>query len=251
MNKLTIILIFILGYVNCGYCQLKSAEINYKVRVERKLDTSTTRKKELNKILDLVYEEVNFIEMVLKVNNGKTSFNIIEAMDIDDNKKKFFRQRAIGLAGLSSTFFADLNNSNIIRVREFDGRNYNITSTFDHFNWKLTKESKIINKRLCYKAITIKSFKSYKGNIVDVPIFAWYTPEIPLQIGPKNYFGLPGLVLEVKEGSKTYYVTNILLNPENKVVIDIPKKGEVVTEDEYANIISGATQNWIDSNSNN
>jgi GLPGLI family protein len=33
----------------------------------------------------------------------------------------------------------------------------------------------------------------------DVTITAWYTPEIPNQ-GPENYWGLPGLILEINDG---------------------------------------------------
>jgi GLPGLI family protein len=27
---------------------------------------------------------------------------------------------------------------------------------------------------------------------------AWYTPQIPVSNGPRNYHGLPGLIMEVK-----------------------------------------------------
>ena len=35
---------------------------------------------------------------------------------------------------------------------------------------------------------------------IKEPIYAWFTPEIPLPVGPTYFCGLPGLVIELVSG---------------------------------------------------
>ena len=67
-------------------------------------------------------------------------------------------------------------------------------------------------------------------------IAAWYTPEIPVSQGPDNYWGLPGLILEVNDGTTTILCTKVVLNPENDVKIKVPSKGKEVSRKELAEI---------------
>jgi GLPGLI family protein len=47
----------------------------------------------------------------------------------------------------------------------------------------------------------------------DVTITAWYT-EIPVNQGPENYWGLPGLILEINDGKTVILCSKIVLNPK-------------------------------------
>lgn len=53
---------------------------------------------------------------------------------------------------------------------------------------------------------------------------AWYTPEIPVNQGPENYWGLPGLILEINDGTTTILCSKIVLNAKEKVEIKPSKK---------------------------
>ena len=64
-------------------------------------------------------------------------------------------------------------------------------------------------------------------------VTAWYTPQIPVSQGPGEYWGLPGLILEVNAGTTTVLCTEITLNPNEKVTIKKPSKGKKVTRDEF------------------
>ena len=48
----------------------------------------------------------------------------------------------------------------------------------------------------------------------EITISAWYTPQIPVSAGPGNYHGLPGLILEVNDGSETVICSKIVINPK-------------------------------------
>ena len=69
-------------------------------------------------------------------------------------------------------------------------------------------------------------------------ITAWYAPEIPVSQGPGNYWGLPGLILEVNDGRTAILCTKIVLNPAEKTVIKEPSKGKKVSQKEYDKIVA-------------
>lgn len=66
---------------------------------------------------------------------------------------------------------------------------------------------------------------------------AWYTPMIPINQGPGEYWGLPGLILEVSVGSTTMLCSKIVMSPKEIMKIKAPVKGEVVAKMEYNKII--------------
>ena len=67
---------------------------------------------------------------------------------------------------------------------------------------------------------------------------AWYSPQIPVSHGPLEYWGLPGLILEINAGNTTILCSKITLNPEEKVKIEAPDKGKEITKKEYKNTIT-------------
>ena len=71
----------------------------------------------------------------------------------------------------------------------------------------------------------------------EIEVTAWYTPQIPVNQGPDDYWGLPGLILEVNAGRTTILCSKIVINPQNKEEIQAPKKGEEVTKQEYSDIV--------------
>jgi GLPGLI family protein len=71
-----------------------------------------------------------------------------------------------------------------------------------------------------------------------IEVVAWYTPQIPINQGPDDYWGLPGLILEVNADRTTILCTKIVMNPEEKEEIEKPEKGDEVTQEEYTEIIT-------------
>jgi GLPGLI family protein len=68
-------------------------------------------------------------------------------------------------------------------------------------------------------------------------IEAWYTLQIPVSNGPAEYWGLPGLILEVSAGDTTMLCSKIILNPKDKVAIVAPDKGKEITKNDYQKTI--------------
>jgi GLPGLI family protein len=92
------------------------------------------------------------------------------------------------------------------------------------------------------KEAEVKSEKSDDPmSEIEVPktieVVAWYTPQIPINQGPDDFWGLPGLILEVNADTTTILCTKIVMNPEEKEDLNKPEKGDEVTQEEYNAII--------------
>ena len=68
-------------------------------------------------------------------------------------------------------------------------------------------------------------------------IEAWYTPQIPVGHGPGEFWGLPGLILEVSAGNTIMLCSKIVMNPQEKIKIEAPDKGKVITKVAYQTTI--------------
>jgi len=108
--------------------------------------------------------------------------------------------------------------------------------------WEVLQESKKIGKFTCYKALVTNVYRGKKSFII-----AWFTPEIPVNFGPKEYNGLPGLILEVIHKGLIFKATRIELNNmisfKMSRKIKKPKKGKIVTKKEFRILFNKATNN--------
>lgn len=120
-------------------------------------------------------------------------------------------------------------------------------------DWKLINESKKIGEYSCFKAelivpVTDVQKQNYQDFLKreekkpalfkmeepkDKVIMAWYTPEIPMSFGPDNYWGLPGLILEINEENMIILCSKVVLNTKSKLNVKRPKKGDKVSQKEF------------------
>lgn len=80
--------------------------------------------------------------------------------------------------------------------------------------------------------LTVKSYIARDAKEKNITIIAWFAPSLPYAYGPKDYGGLPGLILELTEKETTYYASKINITKNKEVKIDFPK-GKMITEEEY------------------
>lgn len=123
------------------------------------------------------------------------------------------------------------------------GKELLIKDVLEPAEWELTGESKKIGNYTAQKATYTRIIDSQRfstgmtemENVKDtVQVVAWYTPEIPVSHGPENYFGLPGLILELQNNGRNLICEKIELNPSAEPVAIIrPKRGKEVTNEEF------------------
>lgn len=152
---------------------------------------------------------------------------------------------SIVMSGNSDVLYRNTKAQSYVTQTEIMGKPFLVKDKLDIPEWKLEKETKNIGAYTCFKAtydreVTESSFSSDSDTLVEttklITTTAWYTPQIPVQHGPSDYWGLPGLVLEINDGSQSILCTKIVLNPEKEIVIDPPTKGKEVDQKTFDEI---------------
>ena len=163
--------------------------------------------------------------------------------------------------------YKDIASKKSIQSTEFMGKKFLISNDQDKIKWVMEKEQKMIGNYLCFKATaqvskpktmtsvwrnSEKQNDSIKDSSVDELekeysiITAWYTPQIPVTHGPAQYGGLPGLILELTTDNTVMLCTKVVMNPEKRIQISEPKKGEFVSRTEFENIVEVKTKEMRD-----
>lgn len=108
---------------------------------------------------------------------------------------------------------------------------YLIEEDVERHPWTLTGRSEMIAGKICQLAYRVDDRDS---SMIEV----WFTPEIPLSIGPENYFGLPGAVLMavINYNEKIYIATEIINHAVSDSRVQVPTRGKRVSRKEYEEI---------------
>ncbi|PHQ29981.1 GLPGLI family protein [Leeuwenhoekiella nanhaiensis] len=143
------------------------------------------------------------------------------------------------------------------RQNELMGKTFLVKDTLAKLDWKLEKESKMIGQYAAFKATAVRKIeqnpweamrrsRNADTTATDAPkemvITAWYTPQIPVSQGPDEYWGLPGLILEVSAGPTVILCNKIVINPKEGLDIEMPKKGDEISRAEYEKVVAEKTK---------
>lgn len=148
--------------------------------------------------------------------------------------------------GTDDISFYDLTRGTSTEQRDMFEKKFIIGDSIRKLNWKLTGETKAILNHICQKAtaqligvrmmMNMDNGKMEQKEVADTStIVAWFTPDIPVAIGPAEYQGqLPGLILEadINNGRQLFRATEI--SPKADIAaLKEPKNGKKVTRDEF------------------
>ena len=127
-----------------------------------------------------------------------------------------------------------------------------IVDELQKIDWFMGSDSKQIGDYLCFKATAVVPTDELTwydfswGDLRSQPedteikltsIEAWYTLQIPLKQGPAEYWGLPGLILEVSAGNTTMLCSQVIINPSDIIEIKTPDKGKEINKLSYSETI--------------
>ena len=177
------------------------------------------------------------------------------------------------MSSVGGPVFRDVVSQKSLQSTEFMGKKFLISNDQNNIKWEMQKEQKMIGSYLCFKATaqvqkpktmtsawrnaekdskeddnkqkntddqSDKNTEKLEEVVVSAEvetITAWYTPQIPVSHGPAEYGGLPGLILELTTENTVMLCTKVVMNPEKRIQISAPTKGEFVTRSEFENIV--------------
>lgn len=174
--------------------------------------------------------------------------------------------------------YKNVKTNKLFQEQEFYGKKFLIKDKLQELEWVMGSETKKIGNYTCFKAVSVlpqselnwwsfswdklrvkekktdliaKEITINKPNNIDktIPlaqIEAWYSPQIPVSHGPLEYWGLPGLILEISVGDTTMLCSKVVINPKDETNIEAPSKGEVVSKKEYQSIILNKMKEFRD-----
>ena len=218
---------------------------------------SEDRKKQIADRMRSMFEKT----YILNFDREASTYKEEEVLEAPGGQGGFGRWGSSFSAGMQ---YKNIKSQQYLQDQEFFGKQFLITDSLSKLDWKLGTETKQIGQYLCMKATAVKTVDEFDwrslrrkpkpkevkeaevqkdstvtsvSQDIDIPkqieVTAWYTPQIPVSQGPGDFWGLPGLILEVNTDKTIILCSKIIMNPQEKVQIKAPEKGEVVSRKEY------------------
>ena len=164
---------------------------------------------------------------------------------------------SIGGGGGNDVYYKNIKENQISEKSDLMGKTFLIKDDLQTFEWEMTGETKSIGNYTVYKAVWEREVENVSMSMVNgeskettemkkQTTTAWYTLDIPISNGPRQYGGLPGLILEINDGNQTIVCTEIVLNPEDKPSIKEPEKGKVVNREKFEEISRVKTKEMME-----
>jgi len=218
---------------------------------------------------------------VLNFNKTESVYKEEEKLDTPGQQGGGRMRMMTSMMGGGGTLYKNIKQKQYTVDKDIFGKEFLVVDSLQKLEWKLEGETKQIGAYTCFKAVAIQKvdstdFKNFrpkkepennekknettekdkKTNFLsrfeapkELIITAWYTPEIPVSNGPDDYWGLPGLILEINDGKTSILCSKIVLNNQEKVEIKAPTNGKVVSEKEFQDIMMKKVEEMSEMNS--
>jgi GLPGLI family protein len=259
----------------------KTSTSDFKTRMEGNKNMTPEMVKGIEERMKQMFEK----KFILNFNKTASTYKEEEKLDSPGQKGQNGGMRIMTSMMGGGTFYKNIKERTYTADKEFMGKEFLVKDSLPNLLWKMESETKIIGGYNCFKATAvipasktdIRNFRtkkdekkpkkddedndskgddlSKKTNFMEqisVPkeiiVTAWYTPEIPINQGPENYWGLPGLILEIHDGKTVILCSKIVMNSKVKADIKPSTKGKALTQIEYDDIVVKKTEEFREAN---
>ena len=242
----------------------KTSTSDFKTRMEGNKDMTPDMQKMIEERMKKMFEKT----FILNFNKSASIYKEEEKLDAPGQGGGGMKMMSSMMGG-GGTNYKNVKQKTYSVDKEFMGKEFLIKDSLPNYAWKMESETKLIGGYTCFKATAVRpvsqsDFRNFrskkeepkkeeakgeavktegeakKTNFMDdfelpkeITITAWYSPEIPINQGPENYWGLPGLILEVNDGKTIILCSKIVLNSKEKAEIKEPTTGKVISQKEY------------------
>lgn len=229
MKKIKLIALLLIFSVN-SFSQNNSGVITYKEVINTKPDMKQAEEQGWAQWADMVPDSVVFHKQLLY--NDSTSTYINVKIEEDPNEQNFVKKMMMRYANSDNQTYINSKTDDFVEQQDFMGKTFLIKGKPEAMKWKITGEMSIIMNYPCMKA----TFEDTTGLIE-----AWFTTEIPLNIGPEKYRGLPGAILKLStpRDQRPKVLTAVEINFREITTEELvePTEGKEVTREEYYEIV--------------
>lgn len=180
-------------------------------------------------------------EYSLKFNAYESAYQKVASLD--GAPKASSGGVSVMVMGGDGITYRNIKTQEEIENADLFGKPFLIVDTPKSLGWEIKNEFKQIGNYECQKATYTRevkekayvsgSQKSLEAVMKPVEIVAWFTKDIPVNHGPDEFWGLPGLILEVNNGSMTIVCTQVVLNPEERIEMKQPKGGKTISKADF------------------
>lgn len=261
-----VVSVFAQDFQGMAVYESKTSTADFQSRISGNRDITPEMQKMFEERMKKMFEKT----FILHFDRNASIYKEEEKLDSPGQANSGFRM-ASSMMGGGGTQYKNIKEKTYIVDKEFFGKEFLVKDSLSALDWKMSGETKKIGDYTCYKATAVKKnnqsdFRNFRAkkeeekknakgepnkkveekstNLleqIDMPkeieITAWYTPEIPVNQGPENYWGLPGLIMEINTGKTVILCSKVVLNPKDKKEIKAPTKGKAVSQKEFDDIV--------------
>lgn len=239
VRKITLLLFAIICY-DAGFAQFKG-EATYKTAASMSVDFGGDMQGVDTEAIQKQLAKQMQREYTLTFNTHESSYKRVEELDQNGNVSSGGIQ--IRMTGGDGIIYRNTKTKVHKESEDLFGKEFLIVDEPESRDWKILNEFKQIGQYECQKAVFESTTRqmtvdSENGNEVvekidTIQVVAWFAPSIPVSHGPDSYWGLPGLILEVKNGNFSILCTKVVMNSDDIGEIEIPKKGKKISRADY------------------
>lgn len=220
--------------------------------VDIKLDSTRFNSDQQQRMIEMMKKQFEKT-FILTFNKSESTYKEEEKLDKPQvGMGGDFQVMTIGGGGGGDIYYKNTKDNRYINQTDTFGKVFLVKDSLERRDWKLEPETKYIGEYLCHKATFFEEVEVTEMRMSDdatdeemepkktkrpKTTTVWYTLQIPINNGPSDYQGLPGLIMEVDDGDQTILCSKIVLNPEDKMSIEEPTKGKEVNQEEYREIM--------------
>ena len=235
----------------------KTSTSDFKTRMEGNKEMTPDMQKRIEESMKKMFEKT----FILNFDKSASIYKEEEKLEAPGQGGGGMRMM-MSMTGGGGTYYKNVKEKSYTVDKEFMGKEFLVKDSLPNLQWKMEGETRVIGGYNCFKATAVRvasktDFRNFRPkkedalatkpedaakktsllDALDMPketiITAWYTPEIPVSQGPENYWGLPGLILEVNDGKTVILCSKVVLNPKVKTEIKASTKGKVTTQKEF------------------
>jgi GLPGLI family protein len=245
MKRTVFLLAFtLLGIITTAYAQGLSGRVNYKTAASIKISMDSTQmapevmadlQKQLKKQMEREY--------TLSFTQSESNWKQIESLGSGPATASSSGAKIVIQTGNENRLlYKNIGAQSYTEEEDLMGKSFLVQDSLRIYDWELTGNTKKIGEYEVQEAkysriIDSKSFSMGMDEMEltkdTIHVTAWFAPQIPVSHGPADFWGLPGLILELQNEGMTYIADRIVLNPTEPVAIEVPKKGQKISSEDY------------------